>query len=381
MAFLFTAIGFLLSGYYATWQVALLERGFSLAELASLLAVANFISISVDVPTGMIADRIGHKFSVLAGLVVYALGFLCPVMIAGPYGIAATVISIAVGDALVEGALDSWVADVKAAQGSAISNHSYMGLDQLQRLGMIAGAIVVPSFISYIGDPVRWSWSIYSILSVVVLVIAFRIPRGRVQKLSKVESKPQLSDLVGHLREPVLLMLLAGAFIFGLSDGALQTGFWPRVKELNITDPLWLGVIQSSMSLSRVVGLQLWKRSKNVESIRIPGIALLGSGVFYGLFAAGLLGKASIAFWMLRIVVLSAFFSAQRVLIQKLYSESKWRATVASGASTMTQIGVILFSLAVGVFGVKLGITSGAVLATGAVLTFVAGGVYLKVGH
>lgn len=382
MGILFAAIGFLLSGYYATWQVALLDRGFSLAQLATLLAVANGISISIDVPAGFLADRIGHKISVLAGLVVYALGFMFPAAYAGASGIVLMVILIAVGDALIEGALDSWVADVKVADGHAVTNHSFMGLDQLQRLGMIVGAIVVPGAISLLGNPRQLSWSIYSALAVGVIALAAALPKGIERSATHSGNKPHLSDLVGHLREPTLLILLGGAFLFGMSDGAIQSGFWARTKELGISDPIWLGIIQSSMSLSRVIGLQAWKKSKHVESSKVPAIALIGSSVFFGAFALGLLGKVSILFWMARITVLSAFFAAQRTLVQRLYSESKWRATVASATSTLTQVGVICFS---GALGFTKGITASVVCVAGAVLTLMAGVVYLRlakrIGH
>ena len=139
---------------------------------------------------------------------------------------------------------------------------------------------------------------------------------------------------------------------------------------------MWLGIIQSSMSLSRLFGLQAWKKSKHVESAKVPSLALIGSSVFFALFAVGVFGKLSIVFWMLRIAILSAYFSAQRTLVQRLYAESRWRATVASAASSITQIGVIVFSGTVGLFG---GTSALLICLLGAVITCVAGGCYVRV--
>jgi hypothetical protein len=102
------------------------------------------------------------------------------------------------------------------------------------------------------------------------------------------------------------------------------------------------------MSLSRLAGLQAWKRSGKAEASWVPSAALIGSSVFFAAFAFVSSPYAALAIWFARIAVLSAYFSALRGLIQRNFKDSLWRAALASVVGTVAQVGVIVGA---GVFG------------------------------
>lgn len=345
---LFILLGFLLSGFYATWQMQLLQRGFSVQNIATLIGVSTMISLLIDVPAGVWADRIGHKKSVIFGLLLYVFGFFGAGMNEGALYLASGVILITIGGALIEGALESWSADLQKSQATGISAKNFMGLDQAQRFGMITGAIFVPFIASTLFESDFRSWAVYGVLALVVLVFAFFIPKGIHDHSDSELKKPAIIELTGHMKEGSLWMLAGGALFFGLSDATVQISFWPRMKEFNITEPVVLGFIQSGMSLSRIIGLQFWKRIKISESVYLPAICLAFSGIAYGVFSLASSPISALAMWFIRIAIFSAYFSSINSMVQKLYVKSGWRATIVSGLGTVAQLGTIGMTFSIG---------------------------------
>ena len=72
-------------------------------------------------------------------MAIYAMSFVFPASSTSALALAAAVIGIAIGDALIEGSLESWVADVQRVEKGAVTNRQYMTLDQYQRGGMELG--------------------------------------------------------------------------------------------------------------------------------------------------------------------------------------------------------------------------------------------------
>jgi MFS family permease len=373
MVWLFGALGFLLAGYYATWQVNLLTRGFEIQHIATLIAISTGLSLVIDVPTGVLADRIGHKKTVLAGILVYCAGFLVPALASDAFAVAVAVVTIAVGDALIEGALESWTADIQSAEGGTITNHQFMSLDQAQRFGMILGAIAIPGLVSLSGATVQASWFFYVGAGLLVFVLAKSIPAAK--EVSKVgQKKPTVFGLIAEARSPGMIFILVATFVYGLSDATIQVGFWPRIKELGISEPILLGLIQSGMSLSRLAGLQTWKRSGRAEATYVPSVALIGSSVFFVAFSIVGSPYGALMLWFVRVAILSAYFAALRGLIQRRFKDSPWRAALASVVGTATQVGVICGSA---VLGFVPGLDAGWVLILGSGLCVLSGFMFL----
>lgn len=379
-------MGFVLSGYYATWQASLLDRGFTLNNISMLIAVSMAVSVVFDVPSAMLSDRFGHKRTVMLGLGIFVAGFFIPSVWHHPLSLVATVIVVTVGEIFIEGAIDAWSADMQKSARGGVTNHAFMSFDQMQRLGMVVGAVTVPTLATKVTG-VREGWIVYALISVGILLYGLKIPSGAkpaarandsgaVAPAHAPRGASALLELKGHLRSETLLMLVLGAFLYGLGDGANQTAFWPRLKEIGVSDPMWLGFVQAGMSLSRVLGLQMWKRSKRVESAKLPGLSVIGSSLLFMAFGAISNPVLALAVWMGRILILSAYFSALRGLTQKIYSDSRWRATIASALGSAMQIGVIALT---SVLGLMKGTDISRVCYLGAVLTFASGVVFWNV--
>lgn len=364
-----------MSGYYATWQASLLDRGFNVSNIATLIAISVACALIFEVPSGIFADKLGHKKAVLVGYGIYVVGFLVPSISLHPLSLAVTVIVVSIGEAVIEGAMDAWCSDVQRVSSGKVTSHAFMSFDQSQRIGMVTGGLVVPGFIAHLGHNLHGGWFVYAIIAAVILLYALRIPAGEPNKREHASHTLGILELKGHLGSKTLLTLLGCSFLYGLSDGANQTAFWPRLKEIGVSTPMILGFIQSGMSLSRATGLYFWKRTRLVESMRLPAIALIGSSIFFILFAVSSNPLFALPIWFMRILILSAFFSAQRGLIQKIYGNSKWRATITSAVATTCQLGTITLTSAIGLAG-NLSVTT--ICYVGGSLSLIAGMLYLR---
>ena len=89
-------------GLYLLWWVQ--EKEMSPAVVAATLAAGDLALMLLEVPTGWIADRYGHRLSLIVGSVTQVLGLLCCWLGHGVPGLIAASVLVALGDAFRSGA-------------------------------------------------------------------------------------------------------------------------------------------------------------------------------------------------------------------------------------------------------------------------------------
>jgi MFS family permease len=89
-------------GVYLLWWVQ--ERHVSAAAVAAILAAGDLAITLLEVPTGWLADRYGHRACLIAGSAVQTLGMVCCWLGEGVTGLLAANVIVALGDALRSGA-------------------------------------------------------------------------------------------------------------------------------------------------------------------------------------------------------------------------------------------------------------------------------------
>ena len=110
---IYASRGLVLAAFFATWQVNIIERGFDPSLIALVVGLSVLISLVMDVPTGIFADKLGHKFSVSLGFLTMLGGFFIPTLSSSFLAVAIAVIVIEVGGAFIDGALETWTADLE----------------------------------------------------------------------------------------------------------------------------------------------------------------------------------------------------------------------------------------------------------------------------
>jgi MFS family permease len=89
-------------GVYLLWWVQ--ERHVSAAAVAGILAAGDLALTALEIPTGWIADRYGHRASLITGSALQVLGMLCCWLAQGIAGLLAASLLVALGDAFRSGA-------------------------------------------------------------------------------------------------------------------------------------------------------------------------------------------------------------------------------------------------------------------------------------
>jgi dipeptide/tripeptide permease len=89
-------------GLYLVWLVH--ERGFSPALVATVLAAGDLCAFVLEVPTGWVADRLGHRLSLIAGSLVQVCGMVALWLAASTPTLVVASLLIALGDAFRSGA-------------------------------------------------------------------------------------------------------------------------------------------------------------------------------------------------------------------------------------------------------------------------------------
>ena len=89
-------------GLYLVWLVQ--ERGFSPALVATVLAAGDLCVFALEVPTGWVADRLGHRRSLIIGSFIQVCGMVALWLAASTPALVIASVLVGLGDAFRSGA-------------------------------------------------------------------------------------------------------------------------------------------------------------------------------------------------------------------------------------------------------------------------------------
>lgn len=341
--------GAILGAYFAIWQPKILARGFGINDLALLMAFETLFATFIDLPTGSWADRFGNKKITMIGVILYVLAFIFPSFSTSPLALAMGVISIGVGDAFINGALDAWTTDAltNGTSGSYFSREHWAGR------GRIIGALFVPLVFTLLGEPVLGIWWIFLSLSILLTIVSYLAPTGRKPQIFSSSNVVQdLSTTLASLwAERNARIILLVCFFFGISDGIIAVGLRPKLVQFGIQASVWFGVFQASLTAFRLLGLRYYRLNGfDLKPMDATRIGLLISGICIVLFGFTTNLFLAIALWWLRVAFLSAYFPGVKDAISRTKTGKMRTATALSASGLATTAGMVLSASACGVF-------------------------------
>jgi MFS family permease len=348
-AWIYGINGLLLGGYYAIWQPQLLERGFTVELLGWLLAADLILSTLFDLPTGILADRIGHKRVATAGFFLYFLAFFPPSISASAYAIAITVLIVGLANACISGALDSW-ADLHNSTSNKRRLEHYYDRDQWLSKGKLAGALLIPGAVTLMGDSTKLAWAVFFTIAFALFLMAIKYPSK--QSLPKLSSpffgslvsasvknySSTADDLKASIKDNALRIVLAIGFLAGIYDAVVGIALRPKFMELGLSTAFAFGILQFSITIARMLGISVYRRMKlSTENVLLISFLLNALAVFafsqtQTLYVAG-------PVWLLQVAIISGSFPALKDLTLSTRFGSTRPASALSASSIMGSIG------------------------------------------
>ncbi|SFA70182.1 MULTISPECIES: MFS transporter [unclassified Bacillus (in: firmicutes)] len=362
-AFLFQIIFTVHAIYFIT------EAGLNPLQLVLLGTVMEVSVLIFEVPTGVIADHLSRKWSVIIGTVILGCAHILEGSIPEFYSIAVAYALWGLGYTFLSGAEEAWIAD--EVQGKELDKLFFRS-SQVGSWGRFAG-IVVGVCVSYMESVQFAIIAAGAAFLGLAFWLMFSMPEKHFVKMERTESSHfgQLAAVLQNGFKTIcgntLLMCMAGiTTMWGLaSEGFDRLWEIHFLKDIHVPENsaiIWFGVI-NAIALLLNIGLVQWIKGKmeaTGEQRFVLFLFLINAGLFIStlIFAfSGELWLALASYWVSYTFrgLNSPLFSIW--INQKL--ESKGRATMLSLFGQLDAFGQIAGGPLVGWIALSLSISAG----------------------
>ena len=243
-------------GLYLLWWVQ--ERHIPPPIVAGILAAGDLAVTLLEIPTGWLADRFGHRLSLIVGSLVQVAGMLCCWLGQGVPGVLAASLLVAVGDVFRSGA------------DQALLYESCAALDrphEFQRIEATARTVQLVAMVGLVlaGGAIvqRWGfaagWCVETAFCAVGVIIACAMvepPARGDERESDAAATPPAADSQPRAYLWALLALIAPAAL--LAGAATAATFW--VQTTGDADPGRMTAFVAAITLAEAIGSMIAAR-------------------------------------------------------------------------------------------------------------------------
>ncbi|HEX9635576.1 MAG TPA: MFS transporter [Candidatus Limnocylindria bacterium] len=355
----------------------LLDAGLSNTEAFAANAFFTLGQVIFEVPTGVVADTRGRRFSFMLGagtLLASTLLYLLMWQVQAPlWGWAIASILLGLGFTFFSGATEAWLVDALAATGFTGDLESIFGRATTVNggamlIGSVAGGVIAQ--LSSLGVP----YVVRAVLLGVTVLIAFRwmhdigfTPQRGISPTLAVSNVVRGAVDGGLRNPPVRWLMLAAPFSFGVGIYAFYA-FQPYLLEL-YGDPNAYGIAGLAAALiagAQIFGGLLVSRVRRLFSRRtdalilgaILNVTLLG---LIGITTSFVLALVFLTAWCLTLAIAAPL---RQAFINGLIPSGQ-RATVLSFDALMGSAGGVLAQPALGRAADAFGYATSYVIAAG----------------
>jgi DHA3 family tetracycline resistance protein-like MFS transporter len=301
-------------------------------QLVLIWTVFQISVLLFEIPTGVIADIYSRRLSVILGFLVTSLGSLF-VGVCQTYSLVLLgMVILGIGDALLSGALDAWIAD---EIGNERVGAVYMRGSQVAQIATLAGIPIGTALGTIaLNVPILLSGALYLLLA---LFLTRAMPEHGFQPIPP-EKRRSWHTMFSTFKEGV--QLVRGRSVL--------------VTILGISAVVWFGGINAAVSFMSLIGIELFRRKVDVgsQTVIVRTLMVTASLSTMCMIVFGLVGD----FW-LAAAVYSLSYSL-RIASSPLFKawinqnvESSVRATVLSMDNQINYLGRIAGGPIIGVIG------------------------------
>jgi MFS family permease len=349
-------------------------KGFSVTQTTVLLGLQELMLIFLEIPTGVVADKISRKFSVGVGIAITSLPLALLPFVDSYLGALIIFSTRAIGKALVSGADSSLLYDT-LKDLERVKEYKKI---KTQSAALVMGVATICMFIGgWMGQVGLYNLAIILPFPL-QLFAAFMVMRMVEPESSRTAKQIQESNYLRHITEAVKVVLktrtiLFFAIAFAVLEGTAVNMKWyyPAIFEMLSFD-LWLtGVIMSMLygvkTLINYLGTRLITED-SLDNTKIWTGAIAGAWIIAAIF-----NFAGTVVPLLILILLGlelATNSSEELIHEQL--ESKVRATAMSFVNLLSSVaatvllwtwgGVIQYSnikVAIGIQGLFFAVVVG----------------------
>lgn len=232
-------------------------RGLTLNQAIQLVLIYKITLSIFEIPTGVIADRFGHRFSLLCGLIIESISLFALIFI-NNYTTAIIVYAIgAIAVTLQSGSDLALLHNLSEDYKKDLSNYKSYTLSSFALASAIGG------YAFKVGA------TLPLILTIVAKLLAFTILLAKVNNILETEEEDSTSNIKSILKQtqaiirnqPQIISLLL-VMAFSSSVALLYKYLANVVFELNNLDNTYIGIYVSSLLIISIAGNQLAKNQR-----------------------------------------------------------------------------------------------------------------------
>jgi MFS family permease len=311
------------------------QLGLSDTQIFSIQSIYYLLFCLFEIPTGLIADRFGHRNSLIAGAMILVVSNLSPIFFPDYNGFLVHFILIALSRSLISGASSAYIYDYLHVHSAA---KIYKQIEGHARAYSLFGKVICWAAV---GPLMQWHFTLpywLTALSACVSVfMAFSLPALKEIPIPGDSSQPmrslamRLTGLWLQLRQTPFLvfLILQGAAIFVLAR-ICQVNLFQPILDSKLFGLSSFGLIMSLMTVFEALG-----------SLK-PGVFRRLMTDFHTVYFMTLIMAGCLLFipsagkiWTLILLCVFAFatglsFPVQRDLMNGAIRDSRYRATLLS---------------------------------------------------
>jgi len=265
-------------GLYVLWWVQ--EKYVSVAAVAAILAAGDLFVTVLELPTGWLADRWGHRASLIAGSLLQIAGMLFAWLGDGIPGVLASSLLIAAGDAFRSGADQALLYRSCVAVGGADFQRREAQARGLQLVALVGFVLAGGAIVSAWGFAT--GWFVETMCCVVGLAIACAmveppaysdaIPAERPSALGDRLTTLRRAESIRHLASLIALIVPAAVVHAAASAGTFF------VQSAGDREPAEATILIAIVTLAEAAGSIVASRVAACARTQLL-LAVLGMGV------------------------------------------------------------------------------------------------------
>lgn len=313
-----------------------------------------------ELPSGVLADMVSRRLSVIIGVFLIGAGFLLELAIPGTATVCVAQVLWGIGFTCYSGAESAWIID---EVGEEAAHAILLRATQFAQVAALVGS-VAGTALAHIDIRTPILCGAVGYLALGAFLIGCMKEQGFTPDRSANHTLRQrmIAPLHATLRlvrsAPVLWIILLLGLTIGLSLGAFDRLFTPRLLSIAETQPVpwlqpaaWLGVINTVATVLSLGGTEILRRRFQLAQQRTIVQVLLASHAVVALASFGFAAGGAFVPAMLCCVLIFALRNVTRPLVVlwvAMQANSANRATVISAYWQANAFGQIVGSPALG---------------------------------